>query len=234
MTTLDYLMSTLAQVKATAESAASYRWATVTNVSPLQILFDGDQTPILREPTNLVGPLEKGQRVWVLTVLRRSTIVGRAGGAGLPTGALLPYTGAKPPRGFLLCDGASYAKSLYPALAAVLGATGTGTSFQVPDMRERGVLGSSQAYPLGSVGGEATHVLTLEEMPRHTHKIVGTEGRWSTGAGIYSTNVGSGSGWEGLSNWTPGSPYLAATNAGESKAHNNLPPYRAVNWIIKT
>ena len=78
------------------------------------------------------------------------------------------------------------------------------------------------------------HVLTLEEMPRHTHKIVGTEGRWSTGAGIYSTNVGSGSGWEGLSNWTPGSPYLAATNAGESQAHNNLPPYRAVNWIIKT
>ena len=232
MTTLDYLMSTLAQVKALAESAASYRWATVTSSSPLQILFDGDQTPILREPTNLIGPLEKGQRVWVLTVLRRSTIIGRAGGTGLPTGALLPYAGANPPRGFLLCDGASYSKTLYPALAAVLGATGTGEKFQVPDMRERGVLGSSQAYPLGSVGGEATHV--LEEMPRHTHKIVGTEGRWSPGAGIYSTNVGSGSGWEGLSNWNPGAPYLAATNAGESQAHNNLPPYRAVNWIIKT
>ncbi|MBB6333631.1 phage tail protein [Schaalia hyovaginalis] len=251
MSTLDYLMDTLAQVKARAESAASYRWATVTSVRPLRLLFDGEQTPVLREPVNLVGPLEAGQRVWVITVLRRSTIVGRAGGSGLPTGALLPYAGATPPQGFLLCDGATHPKTQYPALAAVLGATGTGTSFNVPDMRGRFPLGAGRnrantsSYwgtaaagqvniPLGEYAGEYEHTLTVDQMPNHNHGVYSTSSKWVNGAGIYASNVGAGSGWEIVSNWAANANFLDTRKVGGDKAFKSMPPYYSVNFIIKT
>lgn len=234
MSSLDYLMRIVAGLQAKSTEMASYRWATVTTADPLRIRFDADTEAQPASPTNLAGPLCPGQRVWVITVLRRAIVVGVAGGSGAPTGAILAYAGAAAPPGWLLCDGASYQKSTYPALAAALGATGSGMTFQVPDMRGRTAVGASGAYPLGSTGGEAMHTLTTAEMPSHTHKIVGTASKWAVGAGIYESNVGGGSGWETISNWTSGANYLAATSEGGGQAHNNMPPFRAVNWIIKT
>lgn len=240
MSTLDYLMDTLAHVKARAESAASYRWATITSIRPLRLLFDGEQTPVLREPVNLVGPLEAGQRVWVITVLRRSTIVGRAGGSGLPTGALLPYAGATPPQGFLLCDGATYAKSLYPALAAVLGATGAGASFQVPDMRGRVPVGVSAAEPvvasLGKSGGEFRHALTVEEMPSHDHDLKGNTFSWgsSGNVNVYGAVVQSGSSsGNRLFTFQDADGWGDTLATGGGKAHSIMQPFRTVNYIIK-
>lgn len=132
-----------------------------------------------------------------------------------------------------MCDGASYRKGDYPALAAVLGATGTGTEFMVPDLRGRFLMGASDTHLPASVGGEEAHTLTEEEMPAHSHPLVGP-GSWESGAGVWGSNVGAGSGWTTLSSYQDGAlGRLEAAPAGGGKAHNNLPPYYTVIYIIK-
>ena len=101
------------------------------------------------------------------------------------------------------------------------------------------ILASGTVYPAGSTGGEAKHVLTKDEMPSHIH---------------YSTN-----GWSGLSSnrestdtfltfgksksdsdkdgaYHDGRTGLDSTlsSAGGNKAHNNMPPYYAMPFWIRT
>lgn len=60
---------------------------------------------------------------------------------GVPSGTMMMFCGpsANIPAGWLECDGASYIKSQYPELSAAIGIAwgGTGSTFNVPDMRGR-------------------------------------------------------------------------------------------------
>lgn len=78
------------------------------------------------------------------------------------------------------------------------------------------LLGASDTYAAGSTGGEATHTLTVSEMPSHNHKV----SAWQASGGNY------GLAWaQGL---IAGSNTSTSTSAGGSQPHNNMPPYRAV------
>ena len=74
------------------------------------------------------------------------------------------------------------------------------------------ILGASTDYTVESTGGEATHVLTVNEMPSHTHSLsnqwggAGVNDVQFTGSGKFPTSGTSGS-------------------AGGGQAHNNMPPY---------
>ena len=59
----------------------------------------------------------------------------------MPAGTILPGMWATAPKGFLLCDGATYQTSQYPVLAAVLGATGE--TFTVPNLVDRFLQGAN-------------------------------------------------------------------------------------------
>lgn len=248
---LDYLMNVVAGLRDRLDAMPLFRWATVVGVQPLRVQLDGDATPLSANPVNLAGNLVRGARVWTVSVNRRLHILGAPGGSlspaphpqpidppsaslqSVPTGMIMAYGGVNVPDGWLMCDGTSYRKGDYPALAAALGATGTGSEFMVPDLRGRFLMGASDAHPLASSGGEETHVLTEEEMPSHSHPLVG-RGTWGAGAGIWGSNVGAGSGWTTLSSYQEGAlGRLEATPAGEGKAHNNLPPFYVVGYIIK-
>ena len=89
------------------------------------------------------------------------------------------------------------------------------------------LLASSSVYTAGSTGGEATHTLTVNEMPAHHHAI----------GYRYNTNVASGS----TGNWVvdPGTiqNYNNGTciqDTGGGAAHNNMPPYLAVYMWKRT
>lgn len=73
----------------------------------------------------------------------------------------------------------------------------------------------------GDEGGEELHSLTDAEMPSHTHAQVYTPGPDST------NGIEGGSGTVGNAPQTTGS-------AGSDTAHNNMPPYVTINFIIKT
>lgn len=112
--------------------------------------------------------------------------------AGFP-GEVRMYAGATAPTEWLLCDGASYLQSDYPALFAVIGTTygsADGTHFNVPDFRGRSPIGVGTGTGGGAAGtglptggtaltavarggwkGEENHVLSSAENATHSHKV---------------------------------------------------------------
>ena len=79
------------------------------------------------------------------------------------------------------------------------------------------LLGSSSSYKVGATGGEATHKLTINEMPSHSHTI--SEGNGSPGS-QWSLNAVQ----YGGRNTT-----MVTNNTGGGRAHNNMPPYEVVD-----
>ena len=78
--------------------------------------------------------------------------------------------------------------------------------------------GCNEEYPAGSAGGEATHTLSLNEIPAHTHQV---PIHWKSDASNYDLSYSSGKHLESAAGWTTGA-------AGGGQAHNNMPPYLAV------
>lgn len=90
-----------------------------------------------------------------------------------PVGLIAPYSGSIAPDGYLLCDGNEVSREQYKALFDIIGITyGAGdgsTTFTLPNLLGKTVLGSASDYPLGSNGGEESHILSPDELPSHTH-----------------------------------------------------------------
>ena len=83
------------------------------------------------------------------------------------------------------------------------------------------LLAAGSTYAAGTKGGEATHTLTVDEMPAHTHEqsVVGARsGSGSTYVSWNATNLTGSS----------ASSYNKTFSTGGGKAHNNMPPYFAV------
>jgi microcystin-dependent protein len=81
-----------------------------------------------------------------------------------PIGAVQAYAGATDPPNWLICDGRAVSRVTYASLFAVIGtAYGAGdgsTSFNIPDLRQRFILGKAAAgtgATLGSTGGAIDH-----------------------------------------------------------------------------
>lgn len=149
-----------------------------------------------------------------------------------PAGVIAAFAGSSAPTGWLLCDGKEYDRRTYPELARVFG---NGFRFRVPDLRGRFVLGASSTHPAGEQGGEEKHTMTTAEMPRHQHQIGGESTQWGGGAGIFQTDFSGGGRWPGISSF--GAGYLdraVAQVTGGSQPFNIMPPYVAMNFIIKT
>lgn len=92
-----------------------------------------------------------------------------------PAGVVITYAGSTAPEGWLLCDGSAVSRDTYATLFDVIGTTyGVGdgsTTFNVPDLSGRVVIGVSGTHAIASIGGEESHAITSDEMPSHTHTI---------------------------------------------------------------
>lgn len=150
------------------------------------------------------------------------------GGGATPLGTVLPFAGATAPEGFMLCDGTELLASEHADLFAVIGTVyGEGEapgSFKLPDLRGRTAIGAGQGVDLsdrvlGAMAGAETHLLTVDEMPSHSHSL--NLANEILNGGPYSTvRPQSGGG-------------ISSGSAGGDQPHNNMQPFVVLNYIIK-
>lgn len=157
----------------------------------------------------------------------------------IPVGAIFPFVGGQVPTGFALCNGQALDRAQYAELFRLIGTKYGFTStsnFKVPDLSGRFLVGVGTGYSLGDTGGSQTVALTASQMPVHSHDVTGKAGQaQQSGVGLYTSNVGGGSGWQVLSTTEQGSVSgLTTTSAGSGQAHENRPPYFALGYIIRT
>ena len=114
----------------------------------------------------------------------------------------------------------SWANKFYPIGSIYMSVDSTspasflgGTWEQIKDTF---LLSAGDTYTNGDIGGEATHTLTIDEIPSHTHGTPVT-------FGSYATMDGSGNTWVTIYN----NSNVGYT--GGSQPHNNMPPYLVVN-----
>jgi microcystin-dependent protein len=158
----------------------------------------------------------------------------------IPVGTVISYTNEVLPSGWLKCDGSELLQTDYPDLFAVVGTKygGSTTTFKLPDMRSRTIVGSGQNVnctnrTIGDTGGSETHSLTVDEIPSHSHRVFNSQ---STSALEYSaTNkkdilIGDRGGQYEQTN-TDNTDYIEST--GGSQPHSIMSPFIVCNYIIK-
>jgi microcystin-dependent protein len=147
----------------------------------------------------------------------------------MPVGSIVAFYGAKPPDGWLLCDGAAIPNEpKFQELRALLAKGVT------PDLRGRTLIGSGQgaglvSRALGQQGGEENHQLTIAEMPSHNHYGFGEayNNYWPFGQVGNNHNKGSHGGVD------EDNYYYNTSSTGGNAAFNNMQPFHVVNYIIK-
>ena len=106
-----------------------------------------------------------------------------AGGAEIiPAGTIVAYGGASAPTGWHLCDDTALSRSTYARLFAVIGTTygaGDGSTFNVPDLRDRVPLG--KGTNMSTLGAETTGIAASAVMASATKSGVQT-GASTTGS----------------------------------------------------
>lgn len=94
-----------------------------------------------------------------------------------PKGMVSPYAGASAPTGWLLCDGAAVSRTTYASLYSVVGDTyGAGdgtTTFNVPNLKGRVIVGidgaDSDFNTRGETGGWKATQAHTHDLSSHTH-----------------------------------------------------------------
>lgn len=157
------------------------------------------------------------------------------------------------PDGWLECNGAAVSRTTYAQLFAVIGTiwgAGDGsTTFNLPDLRGRSLIGAGQGpgltnRVLGQSLGEEAHLLTASEsgLPGHSHAVT-DPGHYHTVSAITNGNPEGGfiSGTEGsvassnvvTSTSATGITIQQAGPSNAAQAHNNMQPSAVIKWIIK-
>jgi len=150
-------------------------------------------------------------------------------------GTVKAFSGATIPTNWMLADGRALSRLSYPQLYEALGGAASpwgqgdgSTTFNIPDLRSRMIVGAGAGTgltnrALAAKGGEESHVLTIAEMPAHMHGI-----NAATGAGsAYNNNAIP------PNNGVYGGRNMETTLEGGGAAHNTMPPWCAVAFIVK-
>jgi microcystin-dependent protein len=188
-----------------------------------------------------------------------------ANGAGaVQPGMMMEHAGGTPPLGWILCNGAQYLRTDYPALFTAIGTSwNVGTvdtnHFCVPDIRGKMTLGVGGGSPLalGQSGGSTT--ISQANLPPHAHTGGGSgnTGTESAGHDHYQSGdvlfgVAPGAGGSGLAagntvigianpvtsgenvTHTHSLSYSFTTSNGPGSSSPYWPPTAGVTKVIKT
>jgi len=138
------------------------------------------------------------------------------------------------PKGWTFCNGQLLSIAQNQALFSILGTTYGGdgrVNFALPNLQTRVPVHVGSGVTLGETAGETAHTLTLQELPGHNHRPVGSSAnadQSTPGGNLWAANAYA------TYSPTPGTAMNLATvlSAGGSQPHDNMPPYLVLNFII--
>jgi microcystin-dependent protein len=153
-------------------------------------------------------------------------------------GEIRLFAGNFAPAGWMFCDGQLLPISENETLFILIGTTYGGdgeTTFALPDLRGRIPIHQGNGFLLAETGGAEEITLTVNQVPVHTHPLLGSTQLASStspqgavlaqdnvvGADLYLEDVP-------VANMAP----TAIASVGGSQPHTNFQPYVCINYII--
>jgi microcystin-dependent protein len=142
-----------------------------------------------------------------------------------------------PPKGWALCNGQLMAINQNQALFSLLGTNYGGdgrVNFGLPNLEGRVPMHTqgSQLPPVGEVGGEYAHTLSIAELTAHVHGVQASSATQSGNQSPTGRYLGGG----GNVYHPPGAlsamrPSTVASTGG-GQPHDNTPPYLTISFCI--
>jgi microcystin-dependent protein len=153
-------------------------------------------------------------------------------------GELRMFAGNFAPAGWMFCEGQllpiSENETLFQLIGTTYGGDGEST-FALPDLRGRIPLHQGNGFVLAETGGAEEITLTVQQIPAHSHPLLGSGDLATTNApanNVFATSTGSTIFPYGTDQ--PPATLNASTigPVGGSQPHTNFQPYLCVDFII--
>lgn len=212
-------------------------------------------TPLVQ---NMVGRSSSGQAVTVdggnisipwyrflISLWNRTG--GGSGTSGVASGLMFVWPGDPNalPNGLLPCNGMAVSREQYENLFAAIGTKygpGDGqTTFNLPNVQNRVLMGASNSKPWGTIGGNNNVVLTEAQLPEITLTVTdpGHAHGQEISAAATSTGVLGTQGANKANDTTIGATASAETGIeispfGGGQPVDFTPSYLAATWVIQT
>ncbi len=155
-------------------------------------------------------------------------------------GQIIMFAGNFAPAGYAFCDGQLMAVSQNDALFSLLGTIYGGdgrTTFGLPDLRGRAPLHMGQGpgltnRPLGGKGGSEKVSLGENQLPSHTHTVMGStdQGALNAPAGQVLANPGADTFSTAAPDASAHSSSVGETGGGQP--HENMMPFQCIHFCI--
>ena len=154
------------------------------------------------------------------------------------TGEIRMFAGNFAPAGWMFCQGQLLAISENDALFQVIGTTygGDGAStFALPDLRGRIPIHQGNGFILAESGGAESVTLTVNQIPAHSHALLGSGNPASTNS--VANHVLAASTGVTVFPYGTDAPLTtlspqSVTPIGGSQPHTNFQPYLCLDFII--
>jgi len=157
-----------------------------------------------------------------------------------PPGTVIEVAMEFAPTGYIPADGAEVSRTTYAALFAAIGTrygAGDGsTTFNVPNVVDRTIIGSGNLYALGATGGSkdaivVAHSHTITD-PGHNHQLRGASDTVPDGGTAIGTDDTTNVALVAAS-MDPATTGISVNSTGSSGTDANLPPFIALLACIK-
>lgn len=188
------------------------------------------------------GTIEKSWLRFLISLWLRT---GSGQGGTLFASGDIKYSGSPNSQdGWLVCDGSPVSRTDFANLFAAIGSTwGNGdgtTTFNIPDLRNRVLIGTG-SHPIGTYGGSPTQVLSVSNLASHTHTLIDPGHshtlKVSASPGSSTVDVPQGNNTSvALESGIVGTSVtgITAANTGSGSPFSIMPPYAVGTALIKT